>query len=92
MCGLKSLSIPTSGLQGSVTPFTGVWIEIVEYIFRLVIHRVTPFTGVWIEIRKYEQTRKRKAVTPFTGVWIEIPVGAVMVGVGPSHTLHGCVD
>ena len=33
-----------------VTPFTGVWIEIVmEQIF-YAIDAVTPFTGVWIEI------------------------------------------
>ena len=33
-----------------VTPFAGVWIEIVKAIFIRMIMGVTPFAGVWIEI------------------------------------------
>ncbi len=34
----------------SVTPFTGVWIEIVLVVDLAARAAVTPFTGVWIEI------------------------------------------
>ena len=34
-----------------VTPFTGVWIEILLYHLYTSVVAVTPFTGVWIEIR-----------------------------------------
>ncbi len=33
-----------------VTPFTGVWIEILPAGTTCTVPRVTPFTGVWIEI------------------------------------------
>ncbi len=33
-----------------VTPFTGVWIEIIWIWPGAASTRVTPFTGVWIEI------------------------------------------
>ena len=33
-----------------VTPFTGVWIEIIEWKQCVKEAKVTPFTGVWIEI------------------------------------------
>ena len=34
-----------------------------------------------------------KAVAPFTGAWIEMKIGVALVaGLNPSRTLHGCVD
>ncbi len=34
-----------------VTPFTGVWIEMIRLTaVASLVPRVTPFTGVWIEI------------------------------------------
>ena len=36
----------------AVTPFVGVWIEIIRIIDLLPIPLVTPFVGVWIEIHK----------------------------------------
>ena len=33
-----------------VTPFAGVWIEILKEIVMNVYREVTPFAGVWIEI------------------------------------------
>ena len=33
-----------------VTPFAGVWIEIVDLLLQHLNERVTPFAGVWIEI------------------------------------------
>ena len=35
-----------------VTPFVGVWIEILDEIKEVVKNNVTPFVGVWIEILK----------------------------------------
>ena len=34
----------------AVTPFTGVWIEIIAERLINAFDDVTPFTGVWIEI------------------------------------------
>ena len=34
-----------------VTPFAGVWIEIVKAILSAQDRGVTPFAGVWIEIK-----------------------------------------
>ena len=34
----------------AVTPFVGVWIEIVSRSMMQMIRNVTPFVGVWIEI------------------------------------------
>ena len=34
----------------AVTPFAGVWIEIVKYGVDVLTGAVTPFAGVWIEI------------------------------------------
>ena len=56
----------------TVTPFAGVWIEIVALP---PVHRgicVTPFAGVWIEIIIDPDSDSFSIVTPFAGVWIEI--------------------
>ena len=38
-------------MQGdNVTPFAGVWIEIIQSNNRAAPASVTPFAGVWIEI------------------------------------------
>ena len=58
----------------SVTPFTGVWIEIYNIILKkiIVFSCHSPYGSVWIEILfKYDDTVS-KFVTPFAGVWIEI--------------------
>ena len=55
-----------------VTPFTGVWIEIIMLGVGSNPVEVTPFTGVWIEIPGCSRTPAARFVTPFTGVWIEI--------------------
>ena len=36
----------------AVTPFVGVWIEILIFLGSYSISNVTPFVGVWIEIRE----------------------------------------
>ena len=37
-------------MNSFVTPFVGVWIEIVSFIINAFSEIVTPFVGVWIEI------------------------------------------
>ena len=36
----------------AVTPFVGVWIEIVITFFVSLVSPVTPFVGVWIEMMR----------------------------------------
>ena len=55
-----------------VTPFAGVWIEIVLRASGTAHIVVTPFAGVWIEISQYTKADITFSVTPFAGVWIEI--------------------
>ena len=56
-----------------VTPFAGVWIEIVKAILSAQDRGVTPFAGVWIEISRKVTKGIYATVSPFAGVWIEIP-------------------
>ncbi len=57
---------------GIVTPFAGVWIEILANGSQNKEKGVTPFAGVWIEILPSGYTTLAQNVTPFAGVWIEI--------------------
>ena len=57
-----------------VTPFVGVWIEIIEVPAGTTAADVTPFVGVWIEIDQHIRATACSTVTPFVGVWIEIAV------------------
>ena len=75
-----------------VTPFTGVWIEILYWEDVIKTLGVTPFTGVWIEIVTVGYGSGLNVVTPFTGVWIEILWVWGRNGSKICHTLHGCVD
>ena len=51
VCGLKCDAQTYTSMSIYVTPFTGVWIEILMGILAVKrIGSVTPFTGVWIEI------------------------------------------
>ena len=56
----------------NVTPFVGVWIEILENSPFSISDLVTPFVGVWIEILYSSRDGTGTSVTPFVGVWIEI--------------------
>ena len=55
-----------------VTPFVGVWIEILLDHINCCDSSVTPFVGVWIEIKVIKFLKTLENVTPFVGVWIEI--------------------
>ena len=78
----------------TVTPFTGVWIEMEHGGARACSgFRVTPFTGVWIEIEKLQIANQSISnVTPFTGVWIEIAIRFLSIILLLRHSLHGSVD
>ena len=56
----------------SVTPFAGVWIEMIAENRRWQQVSVTPFAGVWIEILELQRGYHGVSVTPFAGVWIEM--------------------
>ena len=56
----------------AVTPFVGVWIEIIFSICNRCNQFVTPFVGVWIEIIHQSLLITGQTVTPFVGVWIEM--------------------
>ncbi len=71
-CGLKSYLPASPALSQNVTPFVGVWIEIIFYCFCDHGITVTPFVGVWIEINIETYISAPSNVTPFVGVWIEI--------------------
>ena len=56
----------------TVTPYAGVWIEILDSGVITTVSKVTPYAGVWIEIGAYSHGNRFYAVTPYAGVWIEI--------------------
>mgnify|MGYP000422430546 FL=1 len=49
-CGLKYQTGNRRYFDSIVTPFVGVWIEIILRLMQHVKQWVTPFVGVWIEI------------------------------------------
>ncbi len=55
-----------------VTPYVGVWIEIVYGGCCGTLGDVTPYVGVWIEITLPGLCTVSADVTPYVGVWIEI--------------------
>ena len=71
-CGLKLSSSRPAGRELHVTPFAGVWIEILPPSAVITVLFVTPFAGVWIEICVILNDYTWPDVTPFAGVWIEI--------------------
>ncbi len=75
-----------------VTPFAGVWIEILRSAISCAFLRVTPFAGVWIEILSKPVVFVAGSVTPFAGVWIEINLGAIEAARKTRHPLRGGVD
>ena len=75
-----------------VTPFVGVWIEILPQYRLSSKFVVTPFVGVWIEIARLLLLQKVQTVTPFVGVWIEMfPIFSSKF-FKYSHSLRGSVD
>ena len=75
-----------------VTPFVGVWIEIIRNQYLHVVVGVTPFVGVWIEIDGKWIENTADIVTPFVGVWIEIRFLRKDERHHRRHSLCGSVD
>ena len=73
-CGLKLHKFAAPLPAHLVTPFVGVWIEILSNIEDPHAFTVTPFVGVWIEIASAILRCSAVFVTPFVGVWIEIVI------------------
>ena len=74
-----------------VTPFAGVWIEIMPVPSPDAIPVVTPFAGVWIEMIMITGLFDLLIVTPFAGVWIEIRyVAKYDTEYSPSLPLREC--
>ena len=69
---MKSIAAFLLIFREMVTPFAGVWIEILFIEPLKLPPVVTPFAGVWIEILFIEPLILPPVVTPFAGVWIEI--------------------
>ena len=81
------------GQSLQVTPFAGVWIEIVDAkVEKATEPLVTPFAGVWIEIVHGIYYILRCPVTPFAGVWIEIAYLPYLLDSWHCHSLRGSVD
>ena len=70
-CGLKYACLVFECLR-CVTPYAGVWIEILKVFARTLNFDVTPYAGVWIEIFFERLIGDFVQVTPYAGVWIEI--------------------
>ena len=75
-----------------VTPFAGVWIEMVCPLSTIARSLVTPFAGVWIEISIRSCLSFASRVTPFAGVWIEMSTTSTMQPQHSRHPLRGGVD
>ncbi len=75
-----------------VTPYVGVWIEMI--LVALFVSRaiVTPYVGVWIEICHFDAFIRMAVVTPYVGVWIEIVRYPGVALVSRGHPLCGGVD
>ena len=75
-----------------VTPFAGVWIEILAQQDMIALRAVTPFAGVWIEMIWPSSSLAAVIVTPFAGVWIEMASNLCGTGKSVGHPLRGGVD
>ena len=78
-------------MRFAVTPYAGVWIEIVEKIPLGLGLCVTPYAGVWIEIDTliFLRTLTRSLPTRECGLKSS---GFLMELTGDSHSLRGSVD
>ena len=77
----------------TVTPFTGVWIEIVAGALVGAIRQVTPFTGVWIEINLTGIiTSSAQASLPSRECGLKLYRLSCRWCVTAGHSLHGSVD
>ena len=59
-------------MRFAVTPYAGVWIEILVTSVVFANMTVTPYAGVWIEMLNTQSVPSIAFVTPYAGVWIEM--------------------
>ena len=64
---MKSLSVVFNIDTFTVTPYVGVWIEILTPATNFPISPVTPYVGVWIEIPTILKDAKQRAGHPLCG-------------------------
>ena len=67
-----------------VTPYAGVWIEIIIGNCVSFPPNVTPYAGVWIEIFLAYNDIVCLIVTPYAGVWIEIYITIAKILSAPA--------
>ena len=91
-CGLKLHILSCEPDWFTVTPYVGVWIEIILPQAPFDIALVTPYVGVWIEISSIVRVSLQCDVTPYVGVWIEIGGSSGDSSGGSCHPLCGGVD
>ena len=60
---------------GSVAPFTGAWIEILDACVHLADDLVAPFTGAWIEIQLMNETVPTPRSLPLRERGLKFPLG-----------------
>ena len=85
--------LPSGRHWKHVTPYAGVWIEILIHLIHSDTRRVTPYAGVWIEIAdEHTPVLPKTYVTPYAGVWIEIFDKWAYTQILSGHSLRGSVD
>ena len=66
----------TSGISANpeVTPYAGVWIEILYALIRFIISLSLPTRECGLKSSGFSSDASTVIVTPYAGVWIEIAV------------------
>ena len=75
-----------------VTPYAGVWIEMLYWHFKLHWSTVTPYAGVWIEIWRYLLRLDRMLRHSLRGSVDWNPVISKRIAGKIGHSLRGSVD
>ena len=76
----------------AVTPFAGVWIEIMYLGWNEKENIVTPFAGVWIEIKRKSALGSREAPSlPSRECGLKYLCKAMRIEI-IGHSLRGSVD
>ncbi len=71
-CGLKLGVENDKDVKVMVTPFAGVWIEILIQTDEDHLSMSLPSRECGLKSKEYDTLQYSNSVTPFAGVWIEI--------------------
>ena len=74
--GLKCQEKKKVCIRVLVAPLVGAWIEIMNCINAVLLHKVAPLVGAWIEIKPKDTSEITGIVAPLVGAWIEIGVSS----------------